>query len=518
MNITHQRTLYSIFADYAALQPEKEWLVFERADGQVLRWRYGEFLASVHQAAHLLRGLGVGAGDVFNLHLSNHPAYPQLILAASLLGAVALPSNPVSTPDELRYLLHHAEAKAVFTDSTGLATATETAPAGCPILLIDSPNTAGYPVYAAELAKHPTTPPNGAGATEKVVEILYTSGTTSLPKGVMLTNANIIFAVECFRAAIGMSAQDRPLIVLPLFHGAAQIHALWVALVAGASVAIMHRFSASRFFQQAIDYQATLAPMFGAPLRMLLNQPPQAQDAAHPLRNITFAQNLTPEQYATWERRFKVPLQQLWGMTETCGLPIVSPLSGRRNLLAMGRPALGYEVKIVDEQEQEVGAGETGQLMVRGVPGYSLMAGYLKDPQTTAQTLKTQPDGSTWLYTGDTVYADAEGFIYFVDRGKDLIKRAGERISSTEIESVVRGCPGVVDACVVSIPDPVRDEAIVAVVVAQTPLSAQSIIDHCAARLSAFKVPEKVVFVDELPRTSVGKIQKNKVQEQIKHD
>lgn len=521
MDITYNRTLYSIFAAYAEQQPHKDWLIFERADGQVLRWTYAEFLESVHRAANLLYSLGVGEGDTFSLNLSNHAAYPQLILAASYLGAVAVPSNPISTYDELRFLIEHSKSKVIFTEVGCLEIVREVAASlGIDHVLVCQTGdevTREAQIYENALAAQSSSLPTGAGGSLKSLEILYTSGTTSRPKGIVLTNANIIYSVECLRACIGITSEDRHLIVLPLFHGAAQIHALWVSMIACASVAIMPRFSASRFFDQTIRYDATMAALFGAPLRMLLNQPKRPTDSAHRLRNITFAQNLTPAQYQEWQRRFKVPLQQLWGMTETCSVPIVSPLTGQRNLLAMGRPVLGYEIKIVDEYDQEVPSGQSGQLIVKGTPGVSLMRGYLNDPDGTQSILRQTADG-TWLYSGDTVYADEQGFIYFVDRNKDLIKRAGERISSTEIESVLLRHPEVQDACVISLPDALRDEMIVAVIVPQADcrLDGEAIIEFCKGQLSAFKVPERVVFVDSLPRTSVGKIQKNLVREQIK--
>ena len=520
MDIAGNRTLYSIFAACTAQQPEREWLVYERGDGRVFRWTCAEFLDSVHRAANLLRSLSIGAGDVFNLHLSNHPAYPQLILAASYLGAVAMPSNPVGTPDELGYLVEHSNSKIIFTqadclDVVGEVTAQLT---GRRVLLCqtDADLSDDLPLYETELADQPVDPPPGQGASESLVQLLYTSGTTARPKGVMLTNASFVYGAEVFRASTGLRREDRHLIVLPLFHAGAQCHALWPSLIAGASVAIMSRFSASRFFDQAIEYGGTMAALFGAPLRMLLNQPARPSDSAHALRNITFAQSLTPAQYRQWHRRFRVPLQQLWGMTETCGLPVMSPLTGERNLPAMGRPVLGYEIKVVDEMGQEVAPGEQGQIIVRGIPGRTLMLGYLNNPEATAETLRMHDDGP-WLYSGDTVYADENGFLYFLDRGKDLIKRSGENISSIEVEAAILDFVGVLDACVVGMPHEIRDESVVAVIV-QKPdgdLTAEAVQAHCAQRLAPFKVPDRVEFTDVLPRTSVGKIQKQIVRERF---
>ncbi len=516
LGIVGNRTLYSIFLSQANQHPEREWLVYERADGQVERYTYGAFLQRVHQAARLLANLGVTSGSVFNLHLSNQVAHPELMLAASCIGAIAMPSNPASSADELQYLLDHSESKVIFTEASALATVEKVA-AGRGIILCETGETlpSGYPIYGVELARLQTDAPSYVGKAQNVVELLYTSGTTSRPKGVMLTNASLIYGAEVFRAATGLRDEERHLVSLPLFHAAAQCHGLLPSLIAGASAALMSRFSASRFFDQARQYGCTRAALFAAPLRMLLNQPERADDADHPLRSVTFAMSLTEAQYATWHRRFRVPLQQLWGMTETVGLPLMSPISGDRRLAAMGRPVPGYDVRVVDEVDQDVPVGQPGQLIVRGVPGYSMMLGYLKNSEATALTLRQHDDG-IWLYTGDTVDADEDGFLYFIDRGKDLIKRAGENVSSTQIESVIRKCSGVQDVCVVSLPDELRDEKIVAVIVTPEGGVTEDVIRaHCQEYLAAFKVPEIVIFTESLPRTSVGKVQKNLVREWI---
>ncbi|HEX5414587.1 MAG TPA: AMP-binding protein, partial [Chloroflexota bacterium] len=431
MDVIGNRTLYDVLANRAGYEPGREWLIFERADGRVERWTCGEFLAGVHRAANLLASLGIGPGDAFNLHLGNHPAYPQLILAASYLGAVAVPTNPVSTLDELGYLVGHSESKLIFTQASCFSTASRVArEVGVRAVVVcetGEPLPKGAAVYEAELAPQSSVPPERQGSVDAVVELLYTSGTTARPKGVMLTNASFVYAAEVFRAASGLRPEDRHLIALPMFHAAAQCHALWPSLVGGASVALLGRFQASRYFEQAATHDATLAAMFGALLRMLLNQPERPFDRAHRLRNVTFAQNLSEAQYREWHRRFGAPLQQLWGMTETCGLPVMSPLLGDRRLDTMGRPVLGYELKVVDDAGNEALTGTAGQLLVRGIPGRTIMKGYFKNPEATAKTLR--PDGeSVWLASGDTVRGDAAGFLSFIDRGRDLIKRAGENI------------------------------------------------------------------------------------------
>lgn len=502
MDIAGHRTLYTCLRDHAARKPEAPWLAFEDEDGGIRRWSFAEGMGAVHQAARFLQAHGIGPGHVVNLHLANHPAYPQLILAASYLGATVLPSAPNASADEITYLLDHSEARLVITTAE-LAPTIARLPAPAPRVVLTTAD------YEAEVARQATTAPLAAPAASHVVQLLYTSGTTSRPKGVMLTDTALIYGAEVFRGATGLREDDHHLISLPLYHAAAQCHALWPSLVTGCRATITARFSGRRFFSQAVRHDCTMAALFGAPLRILLSQPADPDQTRHRLRNVTFAQNLTHVQYDEWHRRFRAPLQQLWGMTETTGLPLMSPLTGDRRLAAMGRPVVGYEVKIVDDAGREVGFDEPGQLIVRGTPGRTIMAGYLKNPEATARTLQHHADG-TWLHSGDTVRCDADGFVYFVDRGKDLIKRGGENISSSEIEGVIALLPAVADVAVIGLPDPIKDEAVAAVIVVKPgqTLAAEAVQSHCAAHLSAFKIPEHVRFVETLPRTSVGKIQK----------
>jgi len=294
--------------------------------------------------------------------------------------------------------------------------------------------------------------------------------------------------------------------VLPLFHAGAQMHQTVPILMAGGSLALMERFSATRFMEQAIRYDATASALFSAPIRMILAQPHNPAHRRNRLRVVTFAQNVTRVQLDEWAERFHAPLIQLWGMTETASLPVMNPLYGPRNNMAMGKPVLGYEVRVVDEQGRDTAPGEIGELIVRGEPVRTLMKGYFKNPEATAATLR-----NGWLYSGDKVRVDEEGYIYFVDRGKDLVKRAGENISTGEVEAVLKDHPALFDVAVIGIPDAMHDEAIKAFVILREHSAAtpEDLIEWCRTRLSKFKVPSVVEFRDRFPRTSVGKIQKN---------
>ena len=501
MLITGNRTLRSALEDKARRFPDETFLIFEDATGVTARWTWREFDADVNRAALLLLARGLGPGDKFNLHLGNCPEFLLFWLAAAKTGTVMVPTNPVSTADEMEYILGHSEARLAITEPQ-YAAPVHAAAGRCRAL--------GGVLEARPLAPLlgglPSTPPDTAVAALDEISMQYTSGTTSKPKGVLLTHANYLYGGEVMSKAMRVGPADRHLIVLPLFHAGAQVHAFLPMLLAGGSVALMERFSATRFVEQAIRHEATLAALFAAPIRMLLAQPRAPRDGQTRLRAVSYAQNVTPQQFEEWHERFRAPLMQIWGMTETMSLPLMQPLDLPRKPLSMGMTVLGYECKVVDENGKEAPPGTVGELIVKGIRGVSLMKGYFKNDKATAETLR---DG--WLHSGDQAYMDEDGCFFFVDRKKDMIKRAGENVSASEVEEALKQHPAVFDAAVVAIPDPIRDQAIKAYVMVKDGAAAtpDELINWCRERLSAYKVPAVVEFRDVFPRTSVGKIQKH---------
>jgi len=501
MLIVGNRTLGSALEDKARRLPDEPFLIYEEAPGAIARWTWRDFDTDVNRVAHLLLARGLRHGDKFNLHLGNCPEFLLFWMAAARTGTVMVPTNPVATAGEMEYILTHSEARLTVTEPQ-YAAAIHAVAGRCPAL--------GGVLEARPLSPLldglPSAKPQTAVAPLNDISMQYTSGTTSKPKGVLLTHANYIYGGEVMAKAMRVGPGDRHLIVLPLFHAGAQLHAFIPMLLCGGSVALMERFSATRFVEQAIRHEATLAALFAAPIRMLLAQPRSSDDGRTRLRAISYAQNVTPQQFEEWHARFRAPLMQIWGMTETMSLPLMQPLDLPRKPLAMGMPVLGYECKVVDESGKEVPPGTVGELVVSGIPGVSLMKGYFNNPEATAQTLR---DG--WLHSGDQAIMDEDGCFFFVDRKKDMIKRAGENVSASEVEEALKQHPAVFDAAVVGVPDPVRDQAIKAYVILHDGASATSeeLITWCRARLSGFKVPERVEFRDVFPRTSVGKIQKH---------
>lgn len=524
MNIVGDCTLSEIFSQFAKYHPDKTYLIFEELDGCCQQWSFAQFERRVNQTSRWLLAMGIKRGEAFLLHAPNSPTFALLAIASSRIGSVMVPTDYRATVEELAYIVGHSESKLIVAEPDQLAVAqTVSSSTSCvqdialsiPTILKHFlqkeryEELSGHPIFEREIELQETSPPKSMTSSDDVVHMLYTSGTTSHPKGVLLTNRALIYGAEVFVRSSGLQNEDRHLITLPLFHAAAQCHAFWPSLVCGAGIVISPRFSPTRFFGLAIRHQCTMAALFSAPLRMLLAQPPNPNNAswkAHRLRNITFAIALTEAQFDEWQGRFSASLQHLWGMTETVGLPLMSPLYGPRNLPSMGKPVLGYEVKIVDKNGDDLPPGEIGQIIVSAEPGRTVMKGYFKNKKATDETIR---DG--WLYTGDNAFYDERGFFYFVDRGKDMIKRGGENIAPSEVEAVIKQLEGIADAAVVGVPDPMYDEVPKAFVILkpEASLSEAQIIEHCRRKITKFKVPISVIFCQEFPRTSVGKIQKH---------
>ncbi|MEQ3554618.1 AMP-binding protein [Pseudonocardia nematodicida] len=486
-------TLATVLRGHAARTPDAPFLAFERGPGAIETTTYAEQLARAGRTAGALHRLGVRPGDRFGIHLTNCPEFYDAWFAAALLGAAAAPSNPLATADELAYQVEHAGCAVVVTqpdlretvERAGAATVVDTAE---PWVRDDD--------VAPAAQVDPTSP----------VSVLYTSGTTSRPKGVLLSHAAYLHCGDVVAGHLRLRPDDRQLVVLPLFHGNAQFYSTMSALVTGASVGLAPKFTARRWSAQATALGGTVASLFAAPIRMILAASESDQDTAHRLRAAMFAQNVTDDQLAEFERRFDVPLIQLYGMTETVVPPLMNPLYEQRRGASIGRPVPGARVRIADPDSR--GAGE---LQVHGVPGHTIMTGYLDDPAATAGTLEPDGAGGAWLHTGDTVRADDDGYLHFVDRRKDMIKRAGENVASGEVERVVSEHEAVFECAAVGVPDEMRDEAIHVYVVRHDgrAVTEEDLLAHCRERMAKFKVPDHVEFVAELPRTSVGKIQKH---------
>jgi crotonobetaine/carnitine-CoA ligase len=469
-------TVAGLLARHAA-DPDRVFAVLE--DGTAIT--YAQQLARSRLIAAGLAQKGIGAGDRVHVQLGNCHQFIDVWFATALGGAVLVPTNPQSSEDELAHVLHDSGA------AISLRTAAE----------VDTLAEAGGSGSAV--------PEPADQRPERLAAILYTSGTTSRAKGVRVTDGNYVVVGRAVADHLDVTAADRWLIVLPLFHANAQYYCVMSALVRGASVALAGRFSASGWGSQAHRMDATLASLFAAPVRMILAQPGTPDDRANRLRVVLFAQNLHDEEARGFEDRFGTRLLQLYGMTETVLPPTMNPLDESRRWDSIGRPLPGVRVDLLDTQGRPVQSGDVGEIVVSGRRGVTVADGYWNNAAATAEVFT---EGG--LRTGDLARRDDEGFLYFVDRAKDMIKRSGENVSAGEVERVAGEHPAVAECAAVGVPDPIRDEAIKLVVVLRPGHDAtgEELIEWCRDRLSPFKVPSFVSFVDALPRTSVGKIRK----------
>lgn len=510
MDIVGNRTLRDLLREKTEKHRDKTFLLFEDREQKRFELTYGEFADHVNRLSNVFLDLGVKKGQHVTLHLPNNLEFMVSWFALANIGAIMVPTNVLSTSDEMEYIINHSESVLLITEEEYLEKFTSIRDK-LPMLqniLLARYNGEAYAnqdlkkLIANASADLPTIPLYS----EDVAAMLYTSGTTSKPKGVQITHANYLFTGEVMSKSIRLTPDDRQFIVLPLFHGNAQYYSTMSALVVGASIAITERFSASRYFKQAKNFKVTAGSLFAAPIRMILAQNYDPEDKNNDMRVIWFAQSVSEEQLKEFEEKFNVPLLQMYGMTETVGVPLMNPIDGIRKNMSIGRPTIGYEVKIVDDDGNEVPNGESGQIAVKGVPGRTLMKGYFKNPQATAETLV---DG--WLYTGDNGRLEEDGYFYFVDRKKDMIKRAGENVAANEVESVLADHHSVYESAVIGIPDDMRDEAIKAYVILRenATVTEEELIQYCRERLAKFKVPDSIEFVAEFPRTAVGKIQKH---------
>ncbi len=502
LTIASGRTGPAVLRDGVPRAPDQPLLVFEDEQGAVTTYSWADIDVRVRQLAGLLRAQGVGQGDRLHVHLPNRPEFLFTWFAAAYLGASIVPTNVAASPHELAYILEHASATVSVTGATGrdlVVRAREIGKIGGRLLDCDRGALDAGPEYALA-------PEQAAAAPGDELAVMYTSGTTAKPKGVRITQANYVYCGEVVAAHLRLDPSDRFLTMLPLFHANAQNYSTMGTLVGGGTLLLMARFSASRLLTQAARHDATVASLFAAPMRMILAQTPSADWRAHRLRTVIFAQNLTADEYARWDAMIGAPLLQIYGMTETVGPPVMNPLRGVRHPESIGRVVLGYTCRVVRTDGASTQVGEPGELLIGGVPGLSLMAGYLHDEVATATAMH---DG--WLHTGDVVTVDDTGFLRFVDRQKDMIRRAGENVAASEVEAVLLAHPAVRDAAVIGIPDTMRGEQIIAFVVLHEDraLDPDELTQWCADRLARFRVPSVIESVDHLPRTAVGKTQKH---------
>lgn len=345
--------------------------------------------------------------------------------------------------------------------------------------------------------------------------VFFTSGTTGLSKGVMMSHSHLAFFADQGRAMTRFGSEDVYMSVGPLFHGNAQFLAAYPALVAGGTVVLQTKFSASRWIDQIRECGATVTNLIGVMMDFIWKQPPRPDDAENRLRCIYSVPTATSI-LDGFKRRFGVEaFVESFGSTEA-SLPVITPYGEDRPAGAAGLLLRDwFDVRVADpETDDEVPVGEVGELLVRSKAPWTMLSGYYGMPDKTAEALRNQ-----WFHTGDAVRRDEKGWFYFVDRLKDAIRRRGENISSYEVEQAILPHEEIADCAAVAAKSEIEGgEDEVAVFVVLKPgasLDREQVIEWCRERLPSFAVPDHVFVVDELPYTPSGKVRKKVLRERL---
>ena len=523
MSEAAERCLHDVLDVWAERQPDVELAVHGAR-----RLTYREARATTHRLANALVAAGLRPGDRIAVLAKNCIEYPLLYFAASRVGVVPVPLNYRSAPPEWAHIVDDAGAKLLIAGREYLdavdAVSSEMGPVRCFIALGGAPGEttalAGWADFEAwigeQAADPPSGPPRPIGPDDDLYQ-LYTSGTTGQPKGAVLGQRAVVANLR----QIGQCAHRgepgaRSLVVGPMLH-AGVVWSTLAPLSWGGSLYIVEDFDAAELVrilsEERIDY-ASLVPTV---LHTILSTVPDVAERAYPsLRLINSGSAPISEQTLLGARAaFHCEVVHAYGLTEsTAALTAMAPADyerarqGRPELLrSAGRALPGTELRIVDERDRPLPPGETGEIVARGP---QLMRGYWRRPEATAETLK---DG--WLHTGDVGMVDAEGYLYILDRLKDVVVTGGLKVYPQMVEQVLQAHPSVLDVAVIGVPDERWGESVRAIVVPRsgTAISEPELIRFCRERLGGFQCPRGVTFVEALPRTATGKVLKRALRE-----
>jgi len=454
--------------------------------------------------ANALEHLGVRQGDKVAIYLPNCPEYIYSYLACFCLGAVVVPLDYMLKTDELSSCLGHSETKVLITRSkeeVSLQEIQNSVPTLRKIVLTEGELSEAAPLNQIIAQAHANQPSVTLHDNDPAL-IMYTSGTTGKPKGILLDYKHLEGSPEAMRHFVDLTNKDVKLCALPLSHIAGLIY-IQNCIIFGITLILMDRFNPFEFLRNIQQYRVTCFHIVPAMYTAILSMKEIEKFDLSSLRwVVVFGAPSSPEVLERFHQY--CPNAQLlngWGMTETCPPNTVTPM-GSKNIASVGKPSPHCHIKIVDERGQEVPVGQVGEIIISG---WIVMQEYYKDPEATAQMKK---DG--WLYTGDLGRFDNEGFLYIVGRKKEMIKVGGQIVYAPEVEAALHKHEEVVEAAVIGVPDKVRGEAIKAFVVLKqgSRLKPEDIRYFAKDHLAHFKVPQSVEIRENLPKNRTGKIDK----------
>jgi long-chain acyl-CoA synthetase len=443
-------------------------------------------LERVRAAGRHLDELGVGAGDVVALKLRNRVEFVVLLFACWRLGATVTPVNPSLTEAEVTLQLEASGARLLVVED-GVSAAGSVATLAVGNLYAKGPGWDGPPQV------DPST----------LALLIFTSGTTGVPKGVMLDHANIDAMAEMGRQAMQLGPADRCLLILPLFHVNGIMVSVLMPLLAGASVVIAEKFDPYTFFDTVERHRPTFFSAVPTIYTMLAALPDDVRpDTSSLWFGICGAAPASAELLVRFEARYGFPLIEGYGLSEGTCASTMNPVAGPRRPGTVGIAFPGQQIRIIDEAGTEVATGVDGEVTIAGP---NIMRGYLGRPDETARVII---DG--WLHTGDIGHLDAEGYLTLVGRSKDMIIRGGENIYPKEIEDVLTSDPTVLEAAVIGVPDDKWGETVAAYVQPRPghTINLEALHNICAQKLAGYKRPTAIFVMDAIPKNAVGKTNK----------
>ena len=478
------------------------------------RLTYAEADERTDRVAAGLAELGVGVGDRVAMIASNRMEMLESFFACAKLGAVQVPTNIFLKGEFLRYQLDDSQAETLMVDAAGFE-AVKGVLGELPdlkrIVTLDDvgemPAGVGLVPFEKLRTSEAPTPSPGLEPSS-LMSIMYTSGTTGMPKGCMLPHGWYVNGSRVASEMVEYRPDDVVCTALPLFHAWAQGMVMG-ALVHGLTAVIEPVFSPASLLQRFAETGASVFSGVGAMGMALLGTPESDADRAHRLR-VALMIPFAPEQQEQFEARFGARvLAQLYGQTE-CGAIAYSRLSEPRNLSSLGRAAPYLEVKLFDDDDLEVPIGEVGEIVVRPKVPDAIYLGYWRKPEATVETWC-----NLWHHTGDFGRADEEGFVTFVDRKKDALRRRGENVSSLQIEAAIAQHPKVAEAAIHAVPSPMTEDDIKTciVLVPGESITPEELFEFFKDRLPYFTTPRYVEIVDELPKTATLRVQKHLLRE-----
>jgi acyl-CoA synthetase (AMP-forming)/AMP-acid ligase II len=490
------------------------------------RITFAEFNARVNSLIHALDSFGARKGDVIGILSWNCLEYVFFYGAAMKGGFIASPFNPRLHSEELEYLINYSEANTLFVGRE-LAPKVHSLRSRLPKVkhyISFETSAPDMLSYNELLARHPTNEPNTNVSKDDPLLILYTSGTTGVPRGALYTHHRKLDNTRIKALEMGTKPGDRHIMVLPFFHIGGDSHVWPFFLVGGCNVIMPQKsFDPVAVLEAIQNEKATDMQIVPTQLNTILSRQDFKNYDLSSLKRIYYAASPMPVELLRKGLEVFGPIfSQGYGQTESgpqiSSLPrkahevLDRPLEEQKVLSSCGQPSLGVHARVVDENNNDVEPGKVGEIIAKS---HSIMVEYWHKPEETREVLI---DG--WLHTGDLGYYDEKGFMYIVDRKKDMIVTGGENVYSREVEDILYTHPAIAEVAVVGVPDPMWVERVHAVVALKANATAteSEIIAFCKAHLASYKAPKSVEFIESLPKSPQGKILKKEIRSKYRAD